>query len=215
MATLHDSDAMPVVSEEETLDVAGESEDYVMPFESYSCPICMDPLTKTGRCITACGHQFCLGCFIKVYRLKPTCPLCRDEMITVIPAHVPVIPAHVPVIPAHVHPRHPTRNFHIVLENRGDHPFDIYWISPRFDLELIQIDSICLHRNITPGSTRRIHVGKMGDRIWIDWSPDRVPRELGPRVTMNDVFDYPQYSFSAAPQTTYLCCQNRIVRQLY
>lgn len=49
-------------------------------FESDSCPICMEILRKTNYCTTLCGHQFCLECFIKAFRNKPECPICRDEL---------------------------------------------------------------------------------------------------------------------------------------
>ena len=62
----------------------------VTAFESDSCPICMESLTKIGCCTTPCGHQFCLGCFIKAYRMKPNCPICRDEMVTLRDVPLPV-----------------------------------------------------------------------------------------------------------------------------
>ena len=48
--------------------------------------------------ITPCGHQFCLGFFIKAYRMKPNCPICQDEMITLLPKPIPYPILHIFVV---------------------------------------------------------------------------------------------------------------------
>ena len=44
------------------------------------CPICMDPIGKTNCATTACGHKFCLECFLKHSQTKNQCPLCRGHI---------------------------------------------------------------------------------------------------------------------------------------
>ena len=45
-----------------------------------SCPICMDPIGKTNCATTACGHKFCLECFLKHSQTKNKCPMCRGDI---------------------------------------------------------------------------------------------------------------------------------------
>ena len=48
--------------------------------EEDSCPICMEPIGKTNCATTACGHKFCLECFLKHSQIKDQCPMCRTEV---------------------------------------------------------------------------------------------------------------------------------------
>ena len=48
--------------------------------EEDSCPICMEPIGKTNCATTACGHKFCLECFLKHSLIKDQCPMCRTEV---------------------------------------------------------------------------------------------------------------------------------------
>ena len=178
-------------------DVPESDSDSAMPFESDSCPICMDPLTKTGCCTTPCGHQFCLGCFIKAYRVKTMCPLCRDEMVTLLPVPLPV---HVPVP---YPPPLPLRNFNIVVENTGQRGIDLYWIKHSRPHDLLMPQLRLMHGNIAPLSRRTIHIGRVGDRFWLDTRRTHIP-------SMVDVNSMQRYIFCAAPHTTYLCNQTTL-----
>lgn len=45
------------------------------------CGICYEHLeTSKNNCITSCGHQFCMVCFIKMTQNNNCCPLCRSEL---------------------------------------------------------------------------------------------------------------------------------------
>ena len=44
------------------------------------CPICRDPIGKTNCATTACGHKFCLECFLKHSQIKDKCPMCRGDI---------------------------------------------------------------------------------------------------------------------------------------
>jgi hypothetical protein len=56
-------------------------ENHAAPAEEIdSCPICMDPIGKTNCATTACGHKFCLECFLKHSQTKNQCPLCRGHI---------------------------------------------------------------------------------------------------------------------------------------
>lgn len=65
------------------------------PIETEDCPICMESLGKTNCCTTACGHQFCMKCFLKHTKTKDTCPICRGHISGATPA---VRPRRQPVI---------------------------------------------------------------------------------------------------------------------
>jgi hypothetical protein len=45
------------------------------------CGVCYDELSlNKNTCTTSCGHQFCMGCFIKCTQQSNKCPLCRVEL---------------------------------------------------------------------------------------------------------------------------------------
>lgn len=45
------------------------------------CGICYDEIVATkNNCVTSCGHQFCMGCFIKATQQSNCCPICRNEL---------------------------------------------------------------------------------------------------------------------------------------
>jgi hypothetical protein len=45
------------------------------------CGICYDEIVATkNNCVTSCGHQFCMGCFIKTTQQSNCCPICRTEL---------------------------------------------------------------------------------------------------------------------------------------
>ena len=51
--------------------------------ETKECPICYEELGKT-KCRTSCGHEFCTGCFSKIFttsRRSPSCPMCREPLL--------------------------------------------------------------------------------------------------------------------------------------
>ncbi len=51
--------------------------------EKKECPICYEELGKT-KCRTSCGHEFCTGCFSKIFttsRHSPSCPMCREPLL--------------------------------------------------------------------------------------------------------------------------------------
>lgn len=53
--------------------------------EKKECPICYEKLGKT-KCRTRCGHEFCTGCFTKIFttsRHSPSCPMCRTSLVHV------------------------------------------------------------------------------------------------------------------------------------
>ena len=62
------------------------------------CPVCLDPI-KMGL-ITSCGHKFCGGCILKVWRTSArscrcpvwpvhsaaiSCPMCRQKVMEMVP----------------------------------------------------------------------------------------------------------------------------------
>ena len=47
------------------------------------CAICYDVLSgNNNRCTTACGHTYCMTCFIKSTQQNNVCPMCRAELYT-------------------------------------------------------------------------------------------------------------------------------------
>lgn len=44
------------------------------------CPICLD--TNCEMISTRCGHAFCRDCIISWVNKKPSCPLCRNILLT-------------------------------------------------------------------------------------------------------------------------------------
>lgn len=45
------------------------------------CGICYDEIVASkNNCVTSCGHQFCMGCFIKATQQSNCCPICRTEL---------------------------------------------------------------------------------------------------------------------------------------
>lgn len=156
------------------------------PIEATDCPICMEPLGKTNCCTTNCGHQFCLQCFVTHTKTKANCPVCRAD----IPGASPQRPA--PYIPT------PTRSrtlgsaveaalmrnggrFDIFIQNHAEAPLDLWWHMPR-PRGYSPISST-LHRNIAPGTVRRVNVGQRGDRFTLvnslpDWTGTAPPPQL-------------------------------------
>ena len=49
--------------------------------ENDECPICMEEIGTTNRCVTKCGHSFCLSCLSRSLRGNNTCPMCREELL--------------------------------------------------------------------------------------------------------------------------------------
>lgn len=48
-----------------------------------NCPICRDDPDEKAF-ITPCVHQFCLGCIVRWVKRKPSCPLCRQPIKSII-----------------------------------------------------------------------------------------------------------------------------------
>ena len=133
--------------------------------EASECPICMDPLGTITTCTTPCGHQFCMKCLVTALQTKTNCPLCRAE----IPG------ARSVAAPAPQRQPQPARRvlgtamaaaaaaisgprFDIFLQNHSSITVDVWWL-PGNGLPML------LHRNIAPGTVRRINVGGRGDRF--------------------------------------------------
>lgn len=51
------------------------------PIEETTCPICMDPLTKTNLIVGKCGHQFHASCLCLNLANTNACPCCRQKIV--------------------------------------------------------------------------------------------------------------------------------------
>ncbi|XP_056341726.1 uncharacterized protein LOC130250263 [Oenanthe melanoleuca] len=49
----------------------------------WNCPICRDGAGEKAS-VSPCLHQFCLGCIVRWVKRKPSCPLCRQPINTII-----------------------------------------------------------------------------------------------------------------------------------
>lgn len=49
----------------------------------WSCPICRDSEDDVSY-VTPCLHQFCLGCIVRWAKRKPSCPLCRQPINSIL-----------------------------------------------------------------------------------------------------------------------------------
>lgn len=49
-------------------------------FESEECSLCLNTLGNCNKCITQCGHMFCLSCLVTASKYKDECPLCRSSL---------------------------------------------------------------------------------------------------------------------------------------
>ncbi|NXA13540.1 TOPRS ligase, partial [Sapayoa aenigma] len=49
----------------------------------WNCPICRDTQGDIAS-VTPCLHLFCLGCIVRWAKTKPSCPLCRQAISTII-----------------------------------------------------------------------------------------------------------------------------------
>lgn len=47
------------------------------------CPICYVAIGDRNKCITECGHEFCLKCMLSWSQMNVSCPCCREELIEV------------------------------------------------------------------------------------------------------------------------------------
>ena len=56
---------------------------YVSIETSSDCPICFVTLGSRNKCITECGHEFCLKCMLSWSQRNVSCPCCREELIEV------------------------------------------------------------------------------------------------------------------------------------
>jgi len=48
------------------------------PYDTTTCPICMENLTPVNLMITKCGHQFHTNCMLIYLKHKNDCPMCRN-----------------------------------------------------------------------------------------------------------------------------------------
>lgn len=46
--------------------------------DNTKCPVCLEVVELR---VTQCGHNICAGCIREWYRVNPSCPLCRGEML--------------------------------------------------------------------------------------------------------------------------------------
>ena len=51
------------------------------PIEETTCPICMEPLTKTNHIVGKCGHQFHASCLCLNLVNTNACPCCRQQVV--------------------------------------------------------------------------------------------------------------------------------------
>lgn len=51
------------------------------PIVETTCPICMDPLTKTNLIVGKCGHQFHASCLCLNLANTNACPCCRQKIV--------------------------------------------------------------------------------------------------------------------------------------
>ena len=51
------------------------------PIEETTCPICMEPLTKTNHIVGKCGHQFHASCLCLNLANTNACPCCRQKIV--------------------------------------------------------------------------------------------------------------------------------------
>ena len=185
-------------------------------FDSESCPVCMDTISKTNCCTTPCGHQFCLGCFMKAYQTQPRCPICRDELdiyrdLLVPRERGPLHDINAQILDARIQLMEMERQdmraqrFNITLQNLGDQTFDVIYYRLADSSRNITPVSVRLHRNITPGTIRTINVGSNGDRFYLDYErTDTLP-------TMDDHLRTRMiHRFIAHPNHTYICMGDRI-----
>jgi hypothetical protein len=72
----------PHCNKEKVVDFVHSLTNNLLKKEKKECPICYEELGKT-KCRTSCGHEFCTGCFSKIFttsRHSPTCPMCREPL---------------------------------------------------------------------------------------------------------------------------------------
>uniref|UniRef100_A0A803VUK1 RING-type E3 ubiquitin transferase n=1 Tax=Ficedula albicollis TaxID=59894 RepID=A0A803VUK1_FICAL len=49
----------------------------------WNCPVCRDGAGEKAS-VSPCLHQFCLGCVVRWLKRKPSCPLCRQPIKSII-----------------------------------------------------------------------------------------------------------------------------------
>lgn len=125
--------------------------------EATDCPICLEQLGAISTVTTPCGHQFCWNCFGTHTQTKTNCPICRTEIPGVKPPPRPTPP------PSSAPPT-AGGSFPIFVQNLSTEAFNIFWLPPP-DLSGAMRHPIQLHSNIRPGTTRRVNVGRRGDRF--------------------------------------------------
>ena len=45
------------------------------------CPICLCDIGEKNRCVTECGHSFCLNCILRAAQENTACPMCRKVLV--------------------------------------------------------------------------------------------------------------------------------------
>jgi len=48
---------------------------------SNECPICYSEIGSKNKCVTECGHEFCLKCMLNWSQKSFACPCCRGELV--------------------------------------------------------------------------------------------------------------------------------------
>ena len=52
-----------------------------MTDNTIECPICFESIGEKNKCVTECGHAFCLKCLIHASQTNASCPCCRATLI--------------------------------------------------------------------------------------------------------------------------------------
>ena len=150
--------------------------------EADNCPICLNPFGTNTIATTTCGHQFCMKCLGKHMQTRTDCPLCRAE----IPDAAAPPPPPTPPTPAadRAHRSYQDRvdnqnaqlagagPFDIYVQNISSSTFDILWLPSRGGN--IARGPVAIQNNVAPGTTRRVNVGRRGDRfilVHAGWHP--------------------------------------------
>jgi len=86
-----------------------------MSNEQFSCIICTDTFNSEEMTVLECSHHFCHKCIREWRAINPTCPMCREEIISVTVPHNIDIQILGNTQPNVVHNEHITRREIVLL----------------------------------------------------------------------------------------------------